>query len=102
MKFAICNETYEGWPLERVCEDVAAAGYEGLEIAPFTLHEDPTGLTEEDAAAAGRVVQAAGLEVVGLHWLLVKPAGLHMTTAGAGVQRRTLEFLQHLARLCAA
>ncbi len=102
MKFAICNETYRDWPLERVCADVAAAGYDGLEIAPFTLEEDPSRMTESQAARAGEVVRLAGLEVVGLHWLLVKPAGLHLTTSDAAMRGRTIAFLQHLARLGAA
>ena len=33
MKFAICNETYAGWPLEKICQHVAGCGYDGLEIA---------------------------------------------------------------------
>ena len=102
MKFAICNETYGDWPLERVCEHIASCGYDGVEIAPFTLAKDPQRLTERQAAEIGKVVQAAGLEVVGFHWLLVKPEGLHLTTPDASVRRATVEFAQHLARLCAA
>lgn len=102
MKYAICNETYQGWPLERICQDVASHGYQGLEIAPFTLNEDPWRLTEKEAAAHGRTVRQSGLEVVGLHWLLVKPPGLHITTVDAETRRRTVEFLKHLVRLTAA
>lgn len=100
MKFAICNETYQGWTLERTCAHVAGCGYQGLEIAPFTLHEDPRVLTEQDARLAGETVRAAGLEVVGLHWLLVKPEGLHLTTPDEEVRRATAAFVSHLARLC--
>lgn len=102
MKFAICNETYQGWSLERTCEHIAQCGYDGVEIAPFTLGEDPRQLTEQQAADAGKIVAAAGLEMVGLHWLLVKPEGLHLTTPDASVRQETVTFAQHLARLCAA
>ena len=102
MKFAICNETYQGWELPRVCEHVKSCGYDGLEIAPFTLHQDPSLMTEEEAEAAGEVVRAAGLEVVGLHWLLVKPEGMHITTADPQVRQKTAAFGRHLVRLCAA
>ena len=37
MRYAICNETFEGWDHQRVCRLVADLGYGGLEIAPFTL-----------------------------------------------------------------
>lgn len=100
MKFAICNETYEGWTLERASEHAAGCGYDGLEIAPFTLKENPETITLQEAEAAGGVVRAAGLEVVGLHWLLMKPEGLHLCTPDAAVRARTAEFGCHLARLC--
>ena len=102
MRFAICNETYQGWDLSRTCEHVARTGYTGLEVAPFTLKDDPRELTEKDAAEAGKTVRDAGLEMIGLHWLLVKPPGLHLTTADAEVRKQTAAFGQHLARLCAA
>lgn len=101
-RFAICNETYGDWPLDRALADIKAAGYDGVEIAPFTLNQDPRKLTEEDARAVGRQVRDHGLEVVGLHWLLVKPEGMHLTTKDDAVRQRTAEFVQHLARLCAA
>lgn len=104
MRFSICNETWQGveWPLERVCERIAVAGYSGVEIAPFTLKANPWEMSEAEAVRAGEVVRAAGLEVVGLHWLLVAPSGFHITCPDAAVRQRTAEFAQHLARLCAA
>lgn len=102
MRFAICNEIYANWTLARACADIADAGYEGVEIAPFTLAPDPRDLDERRARRLGEEVRAAGLEVVGFHWLLVSPPGLHLTTADDAVRGRTVEFLRHLARLCAA
>jgi sugar phosphate isomerase/epimerase len=102
VKFGICNETYGGWDFQELCEDVARWGYDGIEIAPFTLHENPAELTEPAAREVGRVARDAGLEVIGLHWLLVKPAGMHLTTPDESVRKKTIVFAQHLARLCAA
>lgn len=104
MKFAICNETWQGpeWTLDRVCERAAAHGYAGIEIAPFTLAENPALLTEADAEAMGRTARRHGLEIVGLHWLLVRPPGMSLTSADGAVRARTAEFGRHLARLCAA
>jgi sugar phosphate isomerase/epimerase len=102
MKFGICNETWQGVDFARTCHEIAAIGYDGVEIAPFTLDEDPRRLTESRATELGNVARAAGLEVIGLHWLLVKPAGMHLTTPDDSVRKQTVEFAQHLARLCAA
>ncbi len=101
MKFAICNETYENWDLGRICDSAAACGYDGLEIAPFTLADDPRDLTDADAEKVAAAAKAAGLEIVGLHWLLTRPEGMHVTTPDSARRERTVEFLRHLARLCA-
>ena len=37
MKFAICQELFETWDWERQCRFLADVGYQGIEIAPFTL-----------------------------------------------------------------
>ncbi len=104
MKFSICNETWQGpeWTHDLVCERIAAHGYDGVEIAPFKLKGNPEELTEAEAKEIGAISRKHGLEVVGLHWLLVQPPGMHLTTADAAVRRRTADFGCHLARLCAA
>lgn len=101
MKFAICNEQYGGWSFPRVCEHVASCGYDGVELAPFVFHEDPGQLSLKDARQIRATAGAAGLEVVGFHWLLASPKGLHLTTADDAIRARTAAFLQHLVRLCA-
>ncbi len=104
MRFSICNETWGGFgnDFSMVCDRVAAAGYTGVEVAPFTLAQNPQTLTEEDMTRYGGIARGAGLEVVGLHWLLVQPPGFHLTTPDDAVRRATAEFGCHLARLCAA
>ena len=47
-----------------------------------------------------RLAAATGLEVVGLHWLLAKTSGLHLTSPEPEVRRRTADYLADLARLC--
>jgi sugar phosphate isomerase/epimerase len=100
MKFAICNETYQGWDYDRTCAHIAETGYDGVEIAPFTLKNDPRELSDEDAADCRKIAEAAGLEVVGLHWLLVKPAWLHLTTPDSLLRKDTVAFASHMARFC--
>jgi sugar phosphate isomerase/epimerase len=102
MKFAICNETYQGWDFERTCGHIAETGYDGVEIAPFTLKADPREISEAEAKACGETARAAGLEVVGLHWLLVKPSWLSLNTDDPLLAKDSVAFGKHLARTCAA
>ena len=102
MKFAICNEMYEGWDFGAACADIAESGYDAVEIAPFTLGDNPTEISEHDARKIGDLAKACGLAVTGFHWLLQKPEGLHLTCPDIEIRKRTKEVLQHLARICAA
>lgn len=102
MKLALCNETYDGWEFGATCDHIASSGYDGIEIAPFTLKQDPREITEAEAEQFGSRARSAGLEVVGLHWLLVKPAWLHLTTDDPLLQKDTITFGKHLVRTCAA
>lgn len=100
MRFAICNETYGDLSLAESARLAAADGYTGLEIAPFTLAADPTLITAEAAFELGRQVHDAGLEVVGLHWLLAKTAGYHLTSPDPQVLQATADYAKRLADLC--
>ena len=101
MRIALCNEVLGGMALERQCEYAAALGYDGLEIAPFTLSTSPEKISTADAARVRATVEASGLVVTGLHWLLVKPEGLSLTDPDAAVRTRTLAVMTHFIGLCA-
>jgi D-psicose/D-tagatose/L-ribulose 3-epimerase len=101
MKFSLCNEVLAGMPLEQQCEFAAAIGYQGLEIAPFTLSDTPERISAREAARIRATVESFGLVVTGLHWLLVKPAGLSLTDPDTRLRARTLEVMSRLTVLCA-
>ncbi|MBL4886818.1 MAG: sugar phosphate isomerase/epimerase [Planctomycetaceae bacterium] len=100
MKYAICQELYEGWEWEKQCAFTAETGYTGIEIAPFTIASRAEEITAEQRKQIGSVAQAAGLDVVGLHWLLAKTEGFHLTTNDLEVQKKTALYFGELARLC--
>jgi D-psicose/D-tagatose/L-ribulose 3-epimerase len=101
MKFALCNEVLQPLPFAQQCRLAADLGYDGLEVAPFTLAEDPMRITDAEAEGFRRVAGDHGLAIHGLHWLLVAPAGLSIVTADAAVRRRTMEVMTRLVELCA-
>ena len=100
MRFAICNELFEGWDVGRVSRFIKEVGYDGIELAPFTLAASPGELTAARRAEIRRQAGDAGVEIIGLHWLLARTQGLHVTSSDPAVRRRTSEYLVSLAELC--
>ena len=100
MKLAICNELFEGWAFDRVCRFARSAGYAGLEVAPFTLATPITDLSASRRAELRAQAADAGIEIIGLHWLLAKTEGLHLTSPDRAVRERTAEYLVALAEAC--
>src|SRR6516164_8632550 len=100
MRYAICNETFEGWDHARVCRFVAESGYGGLELAPFTIAPRITDVTAEQRRLLRRQAEDCGVKIIGLHWLLAKTEGLHLTSADEATRRRTADYLVELARCC--
>lgn len=50
---------------------------------------------------SGQRPEDAGLVITGLHWLLVKPEGLHLVHPDERVRRKTIDYLLDLIDLCA-
>jgi sugar phosphate isomerase/epimerase len=75
MKFAICNETFNDRTVEAGFQLARDCGYTGIEIAPFTLATYATDISAARRQEVRRQAADAGLEVVGLHWLLAKTEG---------------------------
>ena len=101
MKFAMCNEFCQGWSVDAALRLAGEVGYDGVEIAPFTLADDARAVSSGERDRLRRSAAACGVEIIGLHWLLVKPPGLFITDPDAAVRRRTLEYLEALVDLCA-
>ncbi len=102
MKFSLCNEVLQPLPFTRQCQVAKALGYDGLELAPFTVSDAPETMTDAQARELARIAADHGLAITGLHWLLVKPAGLSITTPDAAVHAKTIAFMQRLCALAAA
>jgi D-psicose/D-tagatose/L-ribulose 3-epimerase len=102
MKFALCNEVLQPLPFPQQCRLAAELGYDGLELAPFTLAPDPTELTDAEIEGIRRTAEDHGLRIFGLHWLLVAPAGLSIVSPDAALRQRTKQVMVRLVEICAA
>ncbi len=98
---ALCNEVLRELPFGEQCAYAAALGYDALEVAPFTLADEPHRLGAGARADVRRAATDAGLSIVGLHWLLVTPPGLSITIDDAAVRARTIDVMRRLIALCA-
>ena len=101
MKFGICSEIFNEWKdIERTIHYVKQAGYDGLEVAPFTLAPR---VTEISASTRGNIVRWAGaaeLDILGIHWVLVGPDDVYINHAERAVRERTIQYLIDLVRFC--
>ncbi len=101
MRIALCNEVLAGRDFAAQCAYAAALGYDGLEVAPFTLADDPLAIDSSARASIRRAAADAGLAITGLHWLLVAPKDLSITSPDALVRTRTIAAMRTLIELCA-
>ena len=107
MKFALCNELFEGWNTDqsfdfpRVFEYVKKCGYAGIEIAPFTIEKNAFHIPATRREAIRRLAEKNDLEITGLHWLLAKTEGYYLTSPDAEVRQKTAEYFLELIQLCA-
>ena len=100
-RLALCNEVVRGLDFPAQCALAASLGYDGIELAPFTLSDAPHELSGERVVAVRRAAEQAGVTIAGLHWLLIRPEGLSLTDADPAVRARTIEVMRRLVGLCA-
>ena len=98
---ALCNEILQPLPFAEQCKAAAALGYMGLEVAPFTLADDPMRISDDEARGFAHVAAEHGIAITGLHWLLVAPSGLSMVSPEASLRQRTTSVMRRMVELCA-
>ncbi len=101
-KYAMCNESMQDESFEHQCQVIARAGYQAIEIAPFTLVREGVGeITAQERRQLLTVIKDHGLVCNGLHWLLTPPPqGLHFTTADTALRQKSVAYLRQLIDFC--
>ena len=101
MKFGICNEIFQGWSIGDTFAFAKSAGYDLVEIAPFTIANSVTEISAAQRTEIRDAAARAGIGISGLHWVLVKTEGLHLTSPDAVVRQRTSDYFAELVECCA-
>ena len=98
MKLAVCNELFGSMKFPRVCQILSENGFTGVEIAPFTLADDPGRISAAVLTETRAAMREFGITFAGFHWLLARPEGLHFTSADPAVRKKAQELLKGLLR----
>ena len=100
-RHSICNEAFEKWPFDKTCQAVRKAGYTGIELAPFTLAEDPMDISADQRREYRDIMRSEGLIYVGMHWIMVGSKGFHVTTPDETLRQRSWQHIRNLIDLSA-
>jgi sugar phosphate isomerase/epimerase len=101
MRFAICSEIFQNWTPEQIFSYAARTGYDGVEIAPFTLAKYVTEISGADRARLRDQARGAGVDITGIHWVLVDAEGMYLNHPDSAVRARTGRYLVDLVDFCA-
>ncbi|MGH6921891.1 MAG: sugar phosphate isomerase/epimerase family protein [Geminicoccaceae bacterium] len=101
MRISLCNEVVSALDFPEQCALAKGLGYDGLELAPFTLSDEPERLPHARRTELRRIAEGTGLAITGLHSLLLVPEGLSITSDHDGERRRAIEVMRGLIELCA-
>jgi sugar phosphate isomerase/epimerase len=101
VKFAICNEIFQGSSLEDTFAFAAKTGYDAVEIAPFTIAKSVTDVSTARRAEIKELAAKHNIAISGIHWVLVQTEGLHLTHPDVAIRQRTAEYFRALVDFCA-
>lgn len=101
MQFGICNEIFKDWKLADAMTFAKRAGYDAVEIAPFTIANDVRTISGEQRREIRESARRVGIAISGIHWVLVGTEGFHLTHPDATVRQRTADYYVALVDFCA-
>tara|TARA_Y100000588_G_scaffold298280_1_gene319205 strand:+ start:96 stop:908 length:813 start_codon:yes stop_codon:yes gene_type:complete len=98
MKFAVCNEVFKDRSAAETFDAIAAIGYEGVEIAPWTLGAPIDELDDATIVAGRQAAEASGLDVAGIHWIFGRESKYHVLEPEK--REATLDVLVRAVDIC--
>ncbi len=76
-------------------------GYDAIEIAPFTIANDVMEISVQTRKEIRQTAEKIGIEISGIHWVLVQTEGFHLTHPDVAVRERTSKYFSELVDFCA-
>lgn len=101
LRYAICNETFTGSSFQEGCRIARRTGYAGLEIAPFTLGDDPARLAPAKRREIRDIMASENIGYAGIHAFLSAPKGLLLTASDEALRARSWDYFRKMIDLCA-
>ena len=101
MQFGICNEIFQGWSLDDTFAYAKKAGYDQVEIAPFTIAKSVAEISADQRQKIRESAARAGVGISGLHWVLVQAEGKYLTHPDAAIRANTGDYFVQLVDCCA-
>ncbi len=87
MKYAICNELFEGRLWSSTCRLWPNWATPGREVRPFAFDTHVAPYEPRRGAHGGRDLRAQRPGGRGMHWLLARSEGLHITSPDRDARR---------------
>lgn len=100
IRFGICNEIFKDWKIEDAMGFARRAGYDAIEIAPFTIARYVTDVSAAERRRIRDAAARAGIAISGIHWVLVQAEGMHLTHPDPAVRERTARYFCELVDFC--
>ena len=97
-KFSICSEIFQNWDLEKTMKYVADVGYDAIEIAPFTLANSVKEIGAPRRQEIKGMADRNGIDITGIHWVLIKPEGLYINHTDASIRKQTSDYFVELTK----
>jgi sugar phosphate isomerase/epimerase len=101
MKFGICHEIFQDLPLPEVFAAAARIGYDAVEVAPFKLAAHVTDIPAAERTRIREAAARSGIAISGIHWVLVRTEGMHLTSPDSATRERTARYFCDLVDFCA-
>ncbi len=101
MQFGICNEIFKGWNFGDAMRFARQAGYDAIEIAPFTIADHVTDISQAVRLQIREEAAHVGIAISGIHWVLAETEGMYLNHPEPAVRERTARYFVELVDFCA-